>query len=206
MFADAFSVCRMKCIGRVNGKECGSILLENAKICPTCGTAAGASLTIHCPCGATLRGEHKFCYSCVAPVQLKPASTPKVCPAQLSDGTTCGFTLIQGLNFCPKCGARSSPKEDQPPPHGKEAVCSAQFPDGTTCGFPFVEGLAFCPKCGARKPSEEDQQILPENPGAKQEDDHSNNAAAAAPSSAQGQLSDATDVPGTSRGEGECRF
>ena len=106
-----FSVCRMKCRGTVNGKECGSILPENAPFCHDCGTAAGA---IHCQCGVTVRGEHKFCHNCGAPVQLTelPASTPNVCPAQLPDGTPCGFTLLQGLNFCPNCGTRW-PAEEQ---------------------------------------------------------------------------------------------
>lgn len=43
----------------------------------------------------------------------QPESTPKVCCAKLSDGTPCGFTLIQGLNFCPKCGTRSPAQEGQ---------------------------------------------------------------------------------------------
>ena len=99
----------MKC------RECGTILSENEKFCPDCGTAAAAILTISCPCGVTLRGEHKFCYNCGAPVQLKrlPESTPKLCSAKLPDGTPCGFTLLQGLNFCPNCGTRSSAQEGQ---------------------------------------------------------------------------------------------
>ena len=201
----------MKCSGTVNGKECGSILSDNAKFCPDCGAAAGAILTINCSCGTTVRGNHKFCHNCGRPVQLSklPESTPKVCSGKFSDGTPCGFTLVQSLSFCPSCGTRNSSKKDQPASTAKGEACSAKLPDGTACGFPLIEGLTCCPKCGEKIPAKGDKQADPQDPGAvaaKQEDDGSTNDAAAAVSSAtQGQQSSPTDVPVASRGNGELQ-
>eukprot|EP00916_Digyalum_oweni_P017484 GHVL01028600.1.p1 GENE.GHVL01028600.1~~GHVL01028600.1.p1 ORF type:complete len:215 (-),score=13.32 GHVL01028600.1:210-854(-) len=129
----------MKCRGIVNEKECGNVLPDEAKFCPECGTAASSLVAFDCPCGVTVRGNHKFCFNCGSPVRLADPkdSTSNVCCAKLPDGSVCGFTLIQGLNFCPSCGTRTSLKEDQqvssPPDKGAaKDECTAVSPTASS--------------------------------------------------------------------------
>ena len=190
----------------MGGRECGTILSDNAKFCPECGTAATAVLTVSCPCGVTLRGEHKFCHNCGKLVQLNklPESTPKVCSAKLSDGTTCGFTLLQGLSFCPQCGVRYSSREDQQEPAAEKEACSARLPDGTACGFLLTQDLTCCPKCGVKIPTKKDKETFPGGPAAvdaKQQDADASDTGAALPSAAEVKQSDATEEPGTPKGD-----
>ncbi|KAL8623379.1 hypothetical protein ACOMHN_065913 [Nucella lapillus] len=99
----------MKCEGVTeNGKKCGENLPVDSKFCPACATPVPTA-SFSCSCGNTVQAQHKFCFNCGKPVQPPQElveEAPSACAA-------CGFTLIKGINFCPKCGARIPDQEEQ---------------------------------------------------------------------------------------------
>ena len=83
-------------------------------------------------------------------------------------------------------------------------MCIRDRPDGTACGFLLTQDLTCCPKCGVKIPTKKDKETFPGGPAAvdaKQQDADASDTGAALPSAAEVKQSDATEEPGTPKGD-----
>jgi membrane protease subunit (stomatin/prohibitin family) len=81
---------------KVKCSKCGALMDQNAKFCPSCGSAQMQG--VPCPsCGAVVPSDAAFCPKCGA--KMGAPSSGKKCP-------TCGKDIATDAKFCPACGAK----------------------------------------------------------------------------------------------------
>lgn len=124
---------------------CGAPLVKRPDFCYECGAEQNAAdekqepQTAICPkCGKALLindgiyGLKEVCPGCGYEKHLDPEDDEAIAKSlKTSDNRCvhCRALLVEGQNFCPKCGA----------PQGR--VCQK-------CGFALEQGQSFCPRCG----------------------------------------------------------
>ena len=79
---------------KVKCTNCGAIVDENAKFCPSCGNKMKVEKTDCIKCGAKIDEGTKFCPECGAN-QLEKIKC-----------SNCGTDLKPGTKFCPECGTK----------------------------------------------------------------------------------------------------
>lgn len=107
------TICGAPIAATASGQEAVTVAAEEplhtvklADDVPAQGPEAKGNAVTHCPsCGAVLAADDKFCTTCGAPVEAKPAVPEAAVTSKTMYCRSCGAVVNAGDAFCASCGA-----------------------------------------------------------------------------------------------------